>query len=91
MSPISSRKSESQSNVRAVFNLVDQAEYGANDIYLPDFIEIAFRKYTLNPAKIRQLYLEEGLSASQIAEKLEVSKSVVIGWINRLRIHLRVE
>lgn len=65
---------------------MEQAEYGANPIYLYDFIQIPFRKFTLNPAEIRHLYLNESLSASQIAARLEVSKTVVIGWINRLKI-----
>ncbi len=65
---------------------MDQPEYGKNTTYLTDFIKISFKPQLLNPAEIRNLYLKEGLSAAQIAAQYGVSKSVIIGWVNRLRI-----
>lgn len=66
--------------------LVDQAGYGTNTSYLVDFIKICFKPKLLNPAEIKRFYLNEELSAAQIAAHYGVSKSVIIGWINRLKI-----
>ena len=80
------RLAVSQSRVRTVSNLVDQAEYGTNPTYLLDFIQICFKPQLLNSAEIKHLYVKVGLSASQIADRLGVSKAVIVGWINRLKI-----
>ena len=64
--------------------MVDLSVHGRNTPYLLDFIEIEFRKYLFKPLEVRNLYFNQGLSAAQIAEKFDVSKAVVIGWIKRL-------
>lgn len=66
--------------------LVDLSVHGTNTSYLLDFIRICFKPQLLNSAEIRHFYLKEGLSASQIASHYGVSKTVIIGWINRLKI-----
>jgi hypothetical protein len=66
--------------------MVDQVEYGTNPTYLIDFIQICFKPQLLNSAEIKHLYLKEGLSASQIADRFGVSKGVIVGLINRLKI-----
>ncbi len=66
--------------------MVDLSVHGTNTSYLFDFIQICFKTQLLNPAEIRHFYLKEGLSAAQIADRYGVSKSVIIGWVNRLGI-----
>lgn len=66
--------------------MVDQAVYGTNSTHLLDFIKVYFKPQLINPAEIKQLYLKEGLSASQIANQYGVSKGAIVGWINRLKI-----
>lgn len=65
---------------------MDLSVYGTNTTYLLDFIEICFKPQLLNSSEIKQFYVKEGLSASQIAAHYGVSKGVIIGWINRLKI-----
>ncbi len=60
--------------------------HDTNTNYLIDFIKIYFKTQLLNSEEIRHFYLKDGLSASQIATHYGVSKSVIIGWVNRLKI-----
>lgn len=60
--------------------------YDTNTSYLTDFVRISFKPQLLNPHEIRKLYLKEGLSAAQIASRFGVSKSVIVSWVNRLKI-----
>lgn len=66
--------------------MVDQIGCGTNTSYLVDFIKICFKPQLLNSAEIKQFYVKEGLSASQIAAHYGVSKGVIISWLNRLKI-----
>lgn len=66
--------------------MVDLSVHGTNTSYLLDFIRICFKPQLLNSAEIKRFYLKEGHSAAQIAAHFGVSKSVIIGWINRLKI-----
>ena len=72
--------------VRILLQLVNQPEYGTNTSYLTDFIRISFKPQLLNPLEISNLYLKQCLSAAQIAAHYGVSKSVIICWVNRLKI-----
>lgn len=63
--------------------MVDQAEVGKNTIYLIDFIKINLHPKFLNFKEISTLYTEKGLSAAQIARQFDVSKSVIVGLLNR--------
>ncbi len=67
-------------------NLVDLTGCGTNTGYVIDFIKICFNTQLLNLDEICRFYLKEGLSASQIAAHFGVSKSVIIGCVNRLKI-----
>ncbi len=57
--------------------VVRQPECGTNTPYLIDFIKFTLSPQYVNLDEIRTLFVEKGLSPSQIAEKLMVSKSVI--------------
>lgn len=63
--------------------MVEQPEYGTNTCYLVDFIKITLLPKLLNFNEIRSLYLDQGLSAAQIARECDVAKSVIVGLLNR--------
>ncbi|MBX2986285.1 MAG: hypothetical protein KF802_00165 [Bdellovibrionaceae bacterium] len=65
---------------------MDQTRHGANEFHLVDFITIYFSPKHLDSTEIKRLYVNEALSASQIAGKFGVSKTFIVGVINRLKI-----
>lgn len=65
---------------------MDQVEYGANHIYLSDFIKMSYSGKLLNPEEIKRLYVKERLSAAQIAARFGVAKSVIIKWTDQLKV-----
>jgi hypothetical protein len=65
---------------------VDQVEYGTNRPYLVDFINLCFKAGQVDSAEIKQLFLEMHWSATQIARKFGVSKSLIIHRLHRMRI-----
>ena len=69
-------------------NLVDQPEYGTNSSYYVDFIPFYFNPKLLNFDKIRSLYLDEGLSAAEIAKQFNTVKSVILSVLHRMGIRL---
>jgi IS30 family transposase len=71
--------------------MVQYPEYGTNTCYLSDFIEICLKINLLNSAQIRDLYLEKGLSASQIASHFNVSKGAIISRLKRLKINRGIQ
>ncbi|MBX3034911.1 MAG: recombinase family protein [Bdellovibrionaceae bacterium] len=63
--------------------MVEQPEIGTNTPYLVDFVKITLLPKLLNFNEIRSLYLDNGLSAAQIARECDVAKSVIVGLLNR--------
>lgn len=63
---------------------MDQPECGTNTPYLIDFIKITLSAKLANPQEIRSLYVDQGFSAGQIANKLRISKSVVLARLKDL-------
>lgn len=57
---------------------MDQAGQRTNTLVLPDFIEFLVKPARRKPAFFRDLYLIEGLSAAQIAERVGLSKTAVL-------------
>lgn len=51
-----------------------------------DFIEFSLTPIKIKPAIIANLYLNEGLSAGQIAQKLDIAKSTVLKRLHSLDI-----
>ncbi len=66
--------------------MVDQPEYGTNTSYLVDFIKITTNPKLLEPQEIRDLYLNKGLSAGQLASHFGVSKSFVLARLHSMGI-----
>ncbi len=66
--------------------MVDQPEYGKNTPYLIDFIQVTLSPKLANNDEIRKLYVEKGLSASQIASQMRVAKSFVLARLHGLGI-----
>jgi transposase len=71
--------------------MVDQPEYGTNTPYLTDFIKICLSAKLLNNEEIRVLYVEEGLSAAQIARRFGVAKSLVLARLHAMGIREGVD
>lgn len=65
---------------------MDQPEYGKNTSYLTDFIQISYYAKLINLDQIRELYLNDGLSAAQIARQLGVAKSSILARLHSLGI-----
>ena len=68
--------------VLVIEKLVDQSERGTNQTYLIDIIEISLNAKLLNNDQIRYSYTEKMLTASQIAQKLGVARSVITSRLN---------
>lgn len=64
--------------------MVDQPEYGANTGYLVDSINITFNVKLLNFDEIKDLFLDKGLSATQLAKKYGVSKTVILEGLHKI-------
>ncbi len=67
-------------------NLVHLPEYGKNAPYIVDFIEICLKVKLLDLAKIRDMYVVNGLSASQIASHFRVSRASIFTRLHSLGI-----
>lgn len=67
--------------------LVEQPEIGKNRPYLIDFIKINTIPRLIGRSEIKAFYLQNGLSAAQIAEKCGVSKSFVLAVIHKLGVN----
>jgi transposase-like protein len=52
-----------------------------------DLLKIVIRIQTLDKNEIRRLYLEEGLTASQIADRFGVSKQMILCRVRRAGVH----
>lgn len=65
---------------------MEQLGHGTNTPYLVDFIKITLSAKLANPQEIRSLYVDQGLSASQIASQLCIAKSVVLARLHALGI-----
>ncbi len=72
----------------AVLKMVDQPEYGTNSTYYVDTIQFHFNPKLLNFEEIRTLYLENGLSAAEIAKKYGTVRSVILGILHRMGVRL---
>lgn len=64
--------------------MVEEPEIGTNRPYLIDSIKISTTPKLIGTSEIKALYLQNGLSAAQIAEKYGVSKSFVLAVIHQL-------
>lgn len=62
--------------------MVDQPECGTNTCYLIDFIKINVNSKTLNLEEIKELFVQNRLSASQIGRRFGVAKSVILKLLN---------
>ena len=62
--------------------LVEQPEIGTNRPYLIDLIEITVSPKLVSKGKIRILFVKNGLSAAQIAERFGVSKSFILSVLH---------
>ena len=67
--------------------MVAQPEIGKNRPYLIDSIKISTTPKLIGLSEIKALYLQNGLSAAQIAEQYGVSKSFVLAVIHRLGVN----
>ncbi len=65
-------------------NWLREPEIGTNRPYLIDSIKISITPKLIGASEIKALYLQNGLSAAQIAEKYGVSKSFVFAVIQQL-------
>jgi len=63
--------------------MVDSAKGRENQVYLADFISFFVAPKLLNNVVLTEKYLKSGLSASQIAQELGISKQMVL---RRLRL-----
>lgn len=68
--------------------MVDQPEYGTNPSYYVDFIPFHVNSKLLNFDKIRNLYLNQGFSAAEIAKQNGTVKSVILGILHRMGVRL---
>jgi hypothetical protein len=66
--------------------LVDQPEYGTNQAYLVDIIEITLSAKLLNNDQIREFYVQKGFSAAQTARHFGVAKSLILVRLHELGI-----
>ena len=66
--------------------MVDQARRWANRMYLYDFVALIVDPKKTKPAIVRDLYVIEGLSKSEIAERLDISKTAVSSHLKQLEI-----
>ena len=66
--------------------MVQQPEYGTNQAYYIDFIQICLAVKFINNDEIRELYLEKGLTTNQIASRFKVSRTVIQCRLRELRI-----
>ncbi len=66
--------------------MVDQAKRWANRTYLYDFVPLILDPKKTKPAIVRDLYVIEGLSKGEIAERLDISKTAVSGHLKQLEI-----
>lgn len=57
---------------------MERPERRANTIYLVDFIAVSLKPSITKAEILTDLYLKQGLSSSQIAEKLGCSKTMVL-------------
>lgn len=62
----------------------------AHRSYLADYIRISILPKKVDPSEIRRLYLEKNLSASQIGERLGVSKQMILARLRSSGIHRTV-
>ena len=70
--------------------MVDQPEYGTNTSYLIDFVQITYSAKLLNSEEIRKFYVNDGLSAAQIARHFGVAKSVILARLHDQGIRMGV-
>ena len=72
-----------RSNVRPPFNLVGYAERWTNTVkYLHSFPFLS-RPFSTNYQNLRKMYIDDGFSAKQVAEKLGISKSTALKQIHK--------
>ncbi len=74
-------------SVLVLSRLVDKARCWTNRSYLTDFIDFPISPKRIDISVFKQLYVEKGLSAAQIAEMVGVSKQMVLARIRRAGIH----
>jgi len=66
--------------------LAQQPEYGTNQPYYIDFIQICLAVKFINNDEIKELYQEKGLTINQIASRFKVSRTVIQCRLRELRI-----
>ena len=65
--------------------MVQQPEYGKNQAYYIDFIQICLAVKFINNDEIRELYQEKGLTINQIASRFKVSRTVIQCRLREMR------
>lgn len=80
--------SNSRWAVLADSKMVDQPESWTNYGYFIDFIQIRLAPKLLNFHEIRRLYLDEELSAAEIARRFDTVKSVILSILHRTGVRL---
>ena len=68
-------------------NLVDKPGCWTNRGYLSDFLDFPISPRRVDSSLLKKLYLEEGRTASQLAEQFGVSKQLVLARLRRAGVH----
>ena len=66
--------------------MVGQPEYGTNQAYLVDIIQITLSAKLLNSEQIREFYVQRGFSAAQTARHFGVAKSLILARLHDIGI-----
>jgi hypothetical protein len=66
--------------------VVQQSESGANTCPLMDTVRFRSLTKAINPQEFKRLYVDEGLSSTQVAARLGYSKKFVITTLKRLKL-----
>ncbi len=70
--------------VRLVSDLVEESRRRTNRYQISDFIKFVVIPKAVDPAKIKDLYLKDSLTASQIAERVGLSKPAVLARLHQM-------
>ena len=65
---------------------MDQTRHWTNYAQVTDFINIIINLQVVNSSLLRNLYVEKGLTASQIAAEYGLSKAAVLGRLSQMKI-----
>ena len=80
---------KAESNPSSTFYEVTRMPYEPS--YYIDIIEYSLFSTKISLEKITSLYLQEGLSVQQIADKIGVSKTTILNRLHSLDIRKKIE